>query len=180
VYLPDVFFVKIPHPTASAADELPAACAASELFLPVALGVTESIMIIGPGMTLVGSELNTTLLAYALHTSVPPRCEALAITAHALLLPVLYVHVKEFSHDKHTVFNVMRTLTSTVMAGELSQWVQPSFLMYLDCYDNIVVQSPEHILELMAEFDTDLLIAGEEHCWPDPTQVFALLEHHLG
>jgi hypothetical protein len=44
-------------------------------------------------------------------------------------------------------------------------------IMHLDCFDNYLAIPAEKILERMAEFDTDLLITGEENCWPDPTQV---------
>lgn len=59
--------------------------------------------------------------------------------------------------------------------------MQPKFIMHLDCFDNFLAMPPERILEQMAEFDTDLLISGEENCWPDPTQActptFSSLHH---
>lgn len=115
--------------------------------------------------------INSTLLAYSIHTSSPPNCQALTSTAEVFGLSVLYVHVRKFGHGEHTVFKTMKKLTSLISGGELSQWVNPKHIMYLDCYDNMVTQSSDHIVTVFESFGTDLLIAGEENCYPDPTKV---------
>jgi hypothetical protein len=86
--------------------------------------------IIGPGLTLVGGHFNTSLVVVAAHSTTPPTCEGLDITANALKFPLLYVHTRGYSHGEMTIFNSLRKLTSNFMAGAYEQWIQVSSVLH--------------------------------------------------
>lgn len=82
--------------------------------------------IIGPGLTLVGGQFNTSLLAVAFHSTTPPGCNGLETTAQALDFPVLYVHTRGYSHGEMTIFNSLRKLSSNILEGVYEPWIQVS------------------------------------------------------
>jgi hypothetical protein len=83
-----------------------------------------SMTIIGPGLTLVGGEFNTSLLAVAFHSTSPPDCTGLRGTAGPLGVPVLYIHTRGYSHGEMTIFNSLKKLSYDLLEGVYDPWLQ--------------------------------------------------------
>lgn len=106
-------------------------------------------------------------LLHSHHQSATLPCSGVHSTC-IRLVDTLFSRTEVWTRRAHRVQGYEK-LTSMTTAGEC---LNPKHIMYLDCYDNKVTQPLDHIVSTSEGMGTELLIAGEEHCWPDPTHVW--------